>query len=216
MKYVINKSFNSAVKRTGRVLEVAESFGLGLADKEFTIYKDLEIEVNKGDVVYITGQSGSGKSLLLQELSKQIGDCEFVINVDHVDWFNDLPLIEQVGESMADAIRILSIAGINDAYLLIRTPDQLSDGQKYRLALAKMIESPSRVWVADEFGAKLDRVTAKVVAYNMQKVARKVGATLIVATTHTDLEDELGPNLTINKSYMDKIDIKQNLKPTGE
>jgi hypothetical protein len=63
------------------------------------------------------------------------------------------------------------------------------------------------VWVADEFGAKLDRVTAKVVALNMQKIARKMGVTLIVATTHTDLEKELGPDLKIEKRYMDRVEI---------
>lgn len=32
-KYIIDKRFNSEVDRTDRVLEIAESFGLGLDDK---------------------------------------------------------------------------------------------------------------------------------------------------------------------------------------
>lgn len=212
MKYTINKIFNSSVERTPRVLEVAESFGLGLNDKEFVVYKDLEIEIKKGDVIYITGQSGSGKSLLLRELAKQMQNEKGlkVADVDLITWDEDKPLIDQVGSTMAEAIRILSIAGINDAYLLIRSPKQLSDGQKYRLALAKLVESNANVWVADEFGAKLDRVTAKVVAFSMQKVARQVGATLIVATTHTDLGDELGANLTVEKRYMNLVKITKD------
>lgn len=210
MKYTINKIFNSSVNRTPRVLEVAESFGLGLNDKEFVVYKDFEIDIEQGDVVYITGQSGSGKSLLLRELANQIkadkGEYS-VADVDQYFWNDERPLIDQVGKTMAEAIRILSIAGINDAYLLIRSPNELSDGQKYRLALAKLIESDAKVWVADEFGAKLDRVTAKVVAFSMQKVARQMGATLIVATTHTDLGVELGPTITVEKHYMDRIKI---------
>lgn len=211
MKYLIEKSFNSSVPRSDRVLEVAESFGLGLNDKEFVIYKGFEIDVNQGDVVYITGQSGSGKSLLLRELGDQMQSASEnkVADVDCIGWKKDTPLIDQVGATMADAVRLLSIAGINDAYLLIRTPEQLSDGQKYRLALAKLIESGANVWVADEFGAKLDRVTAKAVAFSMQKAARERGATLIVATTHTDLESELGPTVTVEKHYMDRISIKQ-------
>jgi ABC-type ATPase with predicted acetyltransferase domain len=209
MIYTIDKVFKSKVERTPRVLEVAEAFGLGLNDKEFVVYKDLKIEVNQGDVVYITGQSGSGKSLLLRELAAQMRGIDGfkVADIDQIVWDDELPLVDQVGGSMAEATRILSIAGINDAYLLIRKPSELSDGQKYRLGLAKMIESGAKVWVADEFGAKLDRVTAKVVAYNMQKIARKMKATLIVATTHTDLVDELGPNLMIEKHYMDRIEI---------
>jgi len=53
----------------------------------------------------------------------------------------------------------------------------------------------------------LDRTTAKVIAFNLQKVARKVGATLMVATTHTDMVDDLAPNLYIEKRYREKIEI---------
>jgi ABC-type ATPase with predicted acetyltransferase domain len=67
------------------------------------------------------------------------------------------------------------MAGLNDAYLFVRKPSEMSDGQKYRLKIAKLIESGADVWVADEFGAVLDRVTAQVVASNLQRAARKVG-----------------------------------------
>ncbi|MCV5591016.1 S49 family peptidase, partial [Escherichia coli] len=35
---------------------------------------NLELEVKQGDVVYITGQSGSGKSVVLRELQRQMKD----------------------------------------------------------------------------------------------------------------------------------------------
>ena len=58
-KYIINISFQTRVNKTTRTLEIAESFGLGLDEKEWTLYDNLELEVKQGDVVYITGQSGS-------------------------------------------------------------------------------------------------------------------------------------------------------------
>ena len=73
-----------------------------------------------------------------------------------------------------------------------------------------MIESGAKVWMADEFLALLDRVTAKVIAYNIQKIARKTGATLIVATTHRDMVQDLSPNLYIEKRYQDKIKVEKN------
>ena len=99
-----------------------------------------------------------------------------------------------------EAIRLLSIAGLSDAYLYIRKPAELSDGQRYRFRLAKLIEENADVWVADEFGAVLDRVTAKIVAWNLAKTARALGKTLIVATTHTDLVEELAPSLKITST----------------
>jgi len=53
----------------------------------------------------------------------------------------DKSLIETIGKSVEEAIELLSRVGLNDAFLFLRTYDQLSDGQKYRYRIAKMIES---------------------------------------------------------------------------
>lgn len=204
--HLINKSFKTTVTRSQRVLECAEAFGLGLEDKEFTVYDNLMIDVKQGDVIYITGQSGSGKSLLLKELAAQLIELQPVADIDKVELL-DVPLIDQVGKTTEEAIRILNLAGLNDAYLFIRKPSELSDGQRYRFRIAKLMESGCKVWVADEFGAVLDRTTAKVVAFNVRKFAKQCGATLIVATTHKDLLEELAPTIYVEKRFKDKIEM---------
>lgn len=205
----VDKRFSSRVMQTERVLEVAEAFGLGLEERDFVIYDNLPIEVRRGDVIYITGQSGSGKSLVLREIAKQLGDSDQkVANIDAIE-LEDRPLIDQIGKDTNDAVRLLSLAGLNDAYLLVRNPGQLSDGQKYRFRLAKVIESGADVWVADEFCAVLDRATAKVVSFNVQRAARKVGATVVVATTHTDLTADLKPSLVVEKYYKEKVSLER-------
>ncbi|MFX5008963.1 ABC transporter, partial [Acinetobacter baumannii] len=73
--------------------------------------------------------------------------------------------------------------------------------------LAKLIESKADVWIADEFLAVLDRTVAKVVAYNIQKIARKLGTTVLVATTHDDMVEDLNPSLFIDKRYREKVVI---------
>lgn len=208
-KYLISQAFQSQVVRSTRVLEVAEAFGLGLEEKTFTVYDNFEVEVRQGDVVYITGQSGSGKSLLLRELHRQIALEQEVANIDTVE-LKEVPLIDQVGTNTDEAIKILSMAGLNDAYLFIRKPSELSDGQRYRFKVAKLLESSARVWVADEFGAVLDRTTAKAVSLNVRRFAASVGATLIVATTHKDLREELAPTLYVDKRFKDKILVEVN------
>lgn len=207
--YTVDKRFHTEVERSDRVLEIAEAFGLGLDDKEFVVFDNQPIEIEQGDVVYITGQSGSGKSTVLRELVQQMGFGPERLNVADIDRVEllDKPLIDQIGKDTAEALNLLSIAGLNDAYLFIRKPKELSDGQRYRFKLAKIIESGAQVWVADEFLAVLDRTTAKVIAFNLQKVARKMGATLMVATTHTDMVEDLAPNLYIEKRYREKIEI---------
>ena len=71
-----------------------------------------------------------------------------------------------------------------------------------------MIDGGRSFWVAYEFCSNLDRATAKVVAYNIQKLARRSGATLVVATTHTDLEADLCPSTLIRKGWGDEIDVE--------
>lgn len=198
--------FTTHVEKSTRVLEVAEAFGIGLSDTEFVVYDNLDLEVGQGDVVYITGQSGSGKSLLLRALAQRLVQTQSVMSIDEVE-LRDAPIIDQVGDSMSRATELLARAGISDAYLYIRKPSELSDGQRYRVRLAKVIESGAEVWVADEFGAVLDRETAKVVAVNVARAARAQGATLLVATTHTDLAGELGPNVTVTKHYRERLKV---------
>lgn len=205
--YAINKRFTTRVERSPRVLEVAEAFGIGLEEKDFVVFDNLQLEVKRGDIVYITGQSGGGKSVLLRELAKQMSDEGLhTINLDHIE-FQDKPLIDQIGKDTNDAIRLLGIAGISDAYLYVRKPSELSDGQRYRFRLAKAIETGADVWVADEFLAVLDRTAAKVIAFSVQKAARRVGATVIVATTHTDMVPDLHPNLRIEKRFREKVRV---------
>ena len=205
--YTITRGFTTRTERSSRVLEIAETFGLGLAQKTFWVFKDLPVEVRQGEVVYITGQSGSGKSLLLRELSTQMEEQGLrVANIEAVV-LEERPLIDQIGQNMNEAIELLSRAGINDAYLAIRKPSELSDGQRYRFRLAKLMQVEADVWVCDEFGAVLDRVTARAVAFNTQKLARAKGVTLMVATTHTDLVEELGPDLIVEKRFQNRVEL---------
>lgn len=207
-KYVINVSFNTRVNKTIRTLEIAESFGLGLDEKAWTLYDNLELDIERGDVVYVTGQSGSGKSVVLRELQRLMADAgQRVASIDDFVFADDTNVIDQLGKTTSDALGLLSMAGLNDAYLFVRKPSEMSDSQKYRLKIAKLIESGADVWVADEFGAVLDRVTAQVVASNLQRAARAVGATVIVATTHEDLKNALRPSVQITKHYKERVKV---------
>jgi uncharacterized protein len=214
VRTITNVSFDSKVERTQRVLEVAEAFGIGLDDKRFVIYDNCKLDIEDSDIVYITGQSGSGKSVLLRELARQLSEAgKKVVNIDQII-LAEKPIVELVGENIQESLEILAKAGLNDAYLFIRKPSELSDGQRYRLRLALLMVSNTDVWVADEFGAILDRTTAKIIAFSISKYARQLGKTLIVATTHTDLEDELAPTYRIDKRFREKLVVKQN-KPSN-
>lgn len=71
-----------------------------------------------------------------------------------------------------------------------------------------MIDSGADVWAFDEFVAVLDRTTAKVVSYTLGKTARKLGKTVVVATTHEDLLLDLKPDTWVRKGFGDAVQVQ--------
>ena len=204
--YVYDVSFKTSAPLTDRTIEVSRTFGLGVdEEKEHVLYRDFELRLAEGDVVYITGDSGSGKSVLLRAIEADLGGE--AANIDEVEVDRDTPIIDTVGQSFREALGLLSRVGLNDAFLFLRRYRELSDGQRYRYRIARMIDGGRGFWLADEFCSTLDRTTARVVAFNIQKLARRSGATLIVATTHDDLGDDLSPSVCVRKGWGEEIDV---------
>jgi len=173
------------------------------------IYDNVELKIGPTDITLITGDSGSGKSVLLKALEKDIKQDLGLsyININDILPIIGKPLIETVGETLEEGLELLSKVGLNDAFLFLRSYEQLSDGQKYRYKIAKMIESKAQFWIMDEAMATLDRDTAKIVAFNLQKLARQQGKAVLAATTHTDLLGDLNPSVHIHKRFGKEICI---------
>ena len=206
-KFIINISYKCKTDITSRTLAVSEAFGLGTDEfQNHVIYDNVELKIGPTDIVYITGDSGSGKSVLLKALEKDLESQ--AINIANTTVNPDKPLIDTVGETFEKGLELLSRVGLNDAFLFVRRYSQLSDGQKYRYRIAKMIEAGKQYWVADEFCATLDRDTAKIVAFNVQKLARQEGKAVLVATTHTDLFEDLQPSVHVHKGFGREVEVK--------
>jgi hypothetical protein len=124
------------------------------------------------------------------------------------------------GPPLEDVMHTLSLAGLNDAFVMLRRPGELSDGQRYRLRLAQTIahvetkasDAPLPVVLADEFGATLDRVTAAVIAHNLRKWVTRARCCFIAATTHDDLLEPLRPDVLVYKALGGGVTVMQKQK----
>jgi len=213
-RFNFNISYETTVKLTPRTLVVAEAFGLGIDEAQKFTVLDTELKISPTDIVYITGDSGSGKSVLLRALRQDLDEEAADLNEIIVD--TEKPLIETVGATVEEGLELLSKVGLNDAFLFLRTYGQLSDGQKYRYRIVKLIESGKQWWLMDEFAACLDRDTAKIIAFNLQKIARQQGKAVIAATTHNDLREDLKPSVHVNKRFGQEIQVQYSSNVTTE
>ena len=213
-KFKFDISYETHAALTPRSLIVAEAFGLGIDEAQKFKVLDAELKIRPRDVVYVTGDSGSGKSVLLRAIKADLNSEAADLSEIQVD--ENKPLIETVGETVEEGLELLSEVGLNDAFLFLRTYTQLSEGQKYRYRIAKLIESGKQWGIMDEFAACLDRETAKIIAFNLQKIARKQGKAVIVATTHNDLFDDLKPNVYVHKRFGKEIETRYYSNSTAQ
>jgi len=197
--YSISKSFNWQGTITDKVAQVCRMFGLtGDRLTERSINHNCRLEINGGNVVYITGPSGAGKSVLLKELEKTIPASDRV-NLARIKLPRDKALIDCIDGDLLTSLRTLSTAGLNDCFCILNEAGKLSDGQKYRFRLAMALAAEKKFVFADEFCSELDRITAAVISYNIHKFAKRTGTVFILASSQDDILLDLAPDVLVVK-----------------
>jgi ABC-type ATPase with predicted acetyltransferase domain len=158
------------------------------------------LDVNVGDIVYITGASGTGKSILIEELEKCVPASDR-INLAQIDLPSDRTLIDCVEGDLMMSLRLLSVAGLNDCFCILNQPSRLSAGQQYRFRLAMALAVQKKFVFSDEFCSDLDRITALVISQRLRAFATRTGTTFILASSHKDIILDLAPDVLVTRDF---------------
>ncbi|MGL6073540.1 MAG: ATP-binding cassette domain-containing protein [Fimbriiglobus sp.] len=196
----------SPKRRSLATARVMDLFGLDGHEAPYTVAENFSLPVEPGQVVLFTGPSGSGKSSLLRAIGAENG----AVDANTIA-LPDLPLIEALPGSLEPNLGTLAACGLGEARLMLRTPSELSEGQRYRFRLAYAIGQGNAVLIADEFGATLDRTLAKVVSFNLRKLATRTKTTVLCATTHDDLTEDLNPDIHVRCRGEGVIDVTRTV-----
>jgi ABC-type ATPase with predicted acetyltransferase domain len=213
--YNISKTFKWRGNVTDKVASVCRMFGLPLSrltDQCFT--HSCWLEINAGDIVFLTGPSGAGKSVLLTELEKSI-PAEERINLAEIALPADRTVIDCISTEgrltaeadLVESLQFLSIAGLNDCFCILNQPANLSAGQQYRFRMAMALSAGKKYVFADEFCSGLDNITAAVISYRLRKFAKRSDTTFILASSRDDILPDLAPDVLVVKELSGPAEV---------
>jgi ABC-type dipeptide/oligopeptide/nickel transport system ATPase subunit len=165
----------------------------------------LDAALCPGESAMIIGASGAGKSSVLRALRRRLRERgQRCITIDPGSLLRHRARVVSIDlfrASPAEALRTLALAGLADATIPALPPRSLSDGQRWRLALAVAIDRAARAnrpvtLLIDEFGSALDPHTGASVARSLHRLAsRHSHLRIVAAAARVDLVPHFSPGL---------------------
>lgn len=155
---------------------------------------ELPVEGVDWQMGLIVGASGSGKTSIGGRIfGEPIHDL-------YAGWDNARPIVDCIapGGDFNAVTAALSAVGLGDVPAWLRPFNVLSNGEKFRAGLARLVcERPERV-VVDEFTSVIDRQIAKVGAAAFGKAWRKGPGQIVLLSCHHDIIEWLQPDWVYN------------------
>ena len=184
-KFVIESKIPSSF----RVEKVKGQFDYDkpVVKKEFDV--SIPIENMKWNIGLIVGSSGSGKTTIAKQVFKDFKLFE------RFEW-SDKTVIDDFDKNLS-ALQItdsLNKVGFSSPPDWLKPFNVLSNGQKMRVELARLILENKQPIIYDEFTSVVDRQVAQIGSAAIQKYIRKENKQFIAVSCHYDIEEWLEPD----------------------
>lgn len=204
--------------------DISKSYKTNIGD--FTILQNINLKIAKKQSIFLFGPSGCGKSTLLnilagldvpdkgtiffkdkpitknylELLKKDLG----IVFQDHylISELNILDNIKLKSVDISKINEILNYFNIND--LIYKFPNQLSNGQKQRVCVARAMVSRPKLLIADEPTSYLDRENADLVINLILDASRNFDLSTIIASHDISFKSNFDYSYTIESKSLIK------------
>lgn len=151
---------------------------------------DLPIDDDGWRVGLVVGPSGSGKTSIGRKI---FGDGTQLFQPA---WPDNAPIVDAIAPcGDFDAVTgALAAVGLGSVPSWLRPYHALSNGEKFRADLAKLISDAPPTAVVDEFTSVVDRQIARIGALAFQKAWRRTGGRVVLLSCHYDIIEWLEPD----------------------
>ena len=192
----------------------------------FEVLKKINFEINENENVFLFGPSGCGKSSLLNIISgldkPEKGEIFFLnkklsnnnygfLKNDIGIIFQDHYLISELNTFENIQLKTNNLSAINEIFdyfqledLKNKYPNQLSNGQKQRVCVARALVNRPKLLVADEPTSYLDRENADLVIDLIINSSKKFKVSSIVASHDISFKKKFDYSYTIKEKNLIK------------
>ena len=166
------------------IKNITKSFG------SLQVLKGIDLHINKGEIVSIVGPSGAGKTTLLQIIGTlDKPDSGFVFQFHQL--LPEFTALENImipafiagtsqSEAKERAMELLKFMGLEDR--ASHKPNELSGGEKQRVAVARALVNKPAVILADEPSGSLDSKNKAELHQLFFDLRDKFGQTFVIVT----------------------------------
>jgi len=181
-----------AVSSSTRARQVSSMFDAP-PQKKCRIEWDLdlsEMDAAPWNVGLVVGPSGSGKTTVMRHLWGEPRELEWSGAGVVDDFAQDL--------KVADIAAVCQAVGFNTIPAWMRPYAVLSNGEKFRVELARRLLEDGAPVVVDEFTSVVDRQVAQIGSHAVQKYVRRNNKRFVAVGCHYDVIDWLQPDWVLD------------------
>lgn len=210
-----------------------------IADRDFWALKNINLEINRGEIVTLLGPSGSGKSTLLNIIGgiEKADEGIFYVGDRKISDFNDKELTKYrrdnvgfvfqfynlipnltVEENVEVATNIsknpLDIKKVLEAVDMYdkknKFPSELSGGEQQRVSIARAIAKNPEILLCDEPTGALDFTTSKEILKLIERINKEFNTTVLIVTHNAPIADMADKVVRLRSGEVADIQTNKN------